>query len=240
MHVHPGIEQDVGAHHPADGPRCPDHGHGGIGLGNDLRRGRRQAAEHVEQREAAVPHGIFHVVAEDPQEPHVADEMEPAAVEEHRCQGRVPHRRVAEHADGGRSHREARPGRDRLQQFTRNQTEPADRTGQRGIGAQSLNENPRQGVEPDDRVGRVRRQDLRVVVTYREQGCKSRLSVRVIGIRPHLFYNAAVPKGIGSSARRIVHASGRQCRARQQQRMPPSIPAANVAQRPASAPRPCS
>jgi len=42
-----------------------------------------QPAQHVEDQVADVPQTILHVVPEDPQVPHVADEVKPPAVQEH-------------------------------------------------------------------------------------------------------------------------------------------------------------
>ena len=45
---------------------------------------RGDAADQIEDEEADVPHRVLDVVAEDPQEQHVAAEVQPAAVQEHR------------------------------------------------------------------------------------------------------------------------------------------------------------
>ena len=42
------------------------------------------AAQQIEHDKSNVPHGIFDVVAEDPKIEHVADQVHPAAVQEHR------------------------------------------------------------------------------------------------------------------------------------------------------------
>lgn len=52
-------------------------------------RGGR-AAGQVESHEAAVPEGILHVVAEEPERPLVGDEVPPPAVEEHRGENGEP------------------------------------------------------------------------------------------------------------------------------------------------------
>src|SRR4051812_40509960 len=48
-----------------------------------MRERREQPAEHVEDRIAGVAEAVFDVVAEDPEVPHVPDEVEPPAMEEH-------------------------------------------------------------------------------------------------------------------------------------------------------------
>jgi hypothetical protein len=50
---------------------------------------RQQPAQQVEHEEAQVPHGVFDVVPEDPQEQHVPKEVLPAAVHEHGGQQRL-------------------------------------------------------------------------------------------------------------------------------------------------------
>ena len=55
-----------------------------------LRERRGDAAEQIEQQEAGVPQAILDVVAEDPEVEHVPDEVQPAAVQEHRRQHSQP------------------------------------------------------------------------------------------------------------------------------------------------------
>jgi hypothetical protein len=50
-----------------------------------VRRHRGDAAEQVEKDEASVSDAIFHVVAEDPEEQHVAEKVCPSAMQKHRC-----------------------------------------------------------------------------------------------------------------------------------------------------------
>jgi hypothetical protein len=50
----------------------------------DLRSRSGEAGEQVEQREAQPAHAVFDVVAEDPQEECVAEQVSPATVQEHR------------------------------------------------------------------------------------------------------------------------------------------------------------
>jgi hypothetical protein len=57
-----------------------------------MRRSGRQAADQVEDEEANVPDRLLDVVAEDPEEQHVAAEMRPAAMQEHRREERRPER----------------------------------------------------------------------------------------------------------------------------------------------------
>ena len=48
-----------------------------------MRKARDHAGEQIKEQEAQRSHSVFDVVAEDPQRPHVADEVRPAAMEEH-------------------------------------------------------------------------------------------------------------------------------------------------------------
>ena len=65
-------------------PLAPMVGSVEFGIHRDLAERRRDAAEQVEHDEAAVADAVLDVVAEDPQVPHVADDVRPAAVQEHR------------------------------------------------------------------------------------------------------------------------------------------------------------
>ena len=48
-----------------------------------MEHGGEDPAHQIEHHEAHVPHGVLDVVAEHPQEQHVAEQMDPAAVQEH-------------------------------------------------------------------------------------------------------------------------------------------------------------
>ncbi len=78
-----GIEDQVGPHDGADGPRGSDHGDGGGRISGDVATRGHQAGQEVEDQETAVPHGVFDVVPEDPKEPEIPDQMHPAPMEEH-------------------------------------------------------------------------------------------------------------------------------------------------------------
>src|SRR5437868_10250401 len=76
-------EDEVGAQHSRDRSRCSHGGHGRLGVGEPVCETGEQAREEVEDQEAARSHAILDVVAEDPEHPHVADDVGPAAVKEH-------------------------------------------------------------------------------------------------------------------------------------------------------------
>src|SRR5437868_10870431 len=78
-----GEEDEVGAQHSGDRPRCSHRRDGGLGVREPVGEAREHAREKVEDQEAARSHAILDVVAEDPEHPHVADDVGPAAVKEH-------------------------------------------------------------------------------------------------------------------------------------------------------------
>jgi hypothetical protein len=89
-----GWEQDqVAAEHARDRPRGTDVRHGRVRPDRDLERRRGEPAEQVEDQELDRPHRVLDVVAEDPQEQHVAAEVQQAAVHEHRGEDGHPGRR---------------------------------------------------------------------------------------------------------------------------------------------------
>ena len=69
---------------PAIAPRRAHRRHERIERHVGLKRRRREAADQVEDEVAAVPHPVLDVVAEDPEEEHVADDVGPAGVHKHR------------------------------------------------------------------------------------------------------------------------------------------------------------
>ena len=78
------IQHEVGAHDAGYRARRPDHRHERARRRGRLRQGCSGAAQQVEQQEAAVPHAVLDVVAEDPEVEHVAGEVHQTAVHEHR------------------------------------------------------------------------------------------------------------------------------------------------------------
>ena len=88
VHPHPRVEHDVGSHDPADGARRPDRRHGTRERRKDVRPRSDESRQQVEHGKADAPHRVLDVVAEDPQEPHVADQVHPAPVHEHRGEER--------------------------------------------------------------------------------------------------------------------------------------------------------
>src|SRR4029077_651918 len=78
-----GKEKEIGAEHPSDRTGSSHGREGRIRIGEKMHQPCRQAANKIENKKAQRPHAVLHVVAEDPQRPHIADDVEPAAVKEH-------------------------------------------------------------------------------------------------------------------------------------------------------------
>src|SRR5664280_1284294 len=83
-----GIQEEICSHDGSDGAARPDGRDLRGGSGKQLNYGGHHAARQVKQQVLVVTEIILDVVAKDPQEQHVAQNMAPAAVDEHRCQGR--------------------------------------------------------------------------------------------------------------------------------------------------------
>ncbi len=168
VHVCARIHARVCAQHAADGARSADHRHGAGWIRGDLRTGCRQSRQQVEQQEARQPHDVLDVVAEHPQEPHVADDVEPAAVHEHRAEQVEPAAATVDHAGkpGTERHLEAR--RHQPQQIRRNQPVQAQRARQRAFDTETLHEEPREDVERDDQHGAQGPAQPHIVVVERK------------------------------------------------------------------------
>src|SRR5438093_1235264 len=79
----PWVQHEVGAEDRGDRARGPDDGRRRGRVDEDLAGRGGETAEQVESDEAGPPEPILDVVAEDPQVEHVADQVDPAAVQEH-------------------------------------------------------------------------------------------------------------------------------------------------------------
>src|ERR1035437_2754700 len=73
----------VGAHHAGDGAGGADHRHAGTRIAQELGHSGGGAAQQVKQQVLGGAQDVLDIVAEDPQEPHVAQHVQPTAVEEH-------------------------------------------------------------------------------------------------------------------------------------------------------------
>ena len=77
-------------HDAADGSRSSHGWDGTPRIGCDVSERSRNTTEQVEDYESDMPHRVLDVVPEDPQEPHVSDQVHPTAVHEHRGNDRHP------------------------------------------------------------------------------------------------------------------------------------------------------
>src|ERR1035438_570812 len=78
LNLRPGKLDQIRAHHTGDGAAGSDHRYAGNGIEKSLGERRRHTAKQVEQQEFLMAQNIFDVVAENPEEPHVAQYVEPA------------------------------------------------------------------------------------------------------------------------------------------------------------------
>ena len=69
---------------PEMAPEAPTVGTGDAGLHEHVRPRRHEPAQQIEDEEAPGPHAVLDVVPEHPEEQHVAEQVPPAAVQEHR------------------------------------------------------------------------------------------------------------------------------------------------------------
>ena len=80
------MQQQIRAEHTGDRAARADHRNFRARLWDRLRQRGGDSAEQVEDKIAAMTHAVFDVVAEDPEIEHVADQMHPAAMHEHRSE----------------------------------------------------------------------------------------------------------------------------------------------------------
>ena len=99
LHDRAGEEQEIGAQHAGDRATGADHRDEVAAIDPDVRGRGEIAAEPIEEREAPAAQAVLNVIAEHPEEQHVPDEVEPAAVEEHRGQRREEEEEAVEEID---------------------------------------------------------------------------------------------------------------------------------------------
>ncbi len=100
---HPGggVKDEISAHDRRNGAAGSQCGEDGGGLKDILHQGCAESAQQIEKQVAEGTQPVFDIVAEDHQEPHVADEVVPASVQEHVGEERQQGSGIAE-ADIGR------------------------------------------------------------------------------------------------------------------------------------------
>ena len=163
-----GIEHEIRAHHAADRARRANHGNLRVRLDPHLRERRRDAAREIEDQETRPRHRILDVVPEQPEEPHVPDQVHPAAMKEHRREDVEVLRPRIDHAGQAVTHLERRAGAEKARELTGNQAAVADRRGEREFAARALIEHPRHRTDRDDRERHDRRTLRLVLVVVRD------------------------------------------------------------------------
>src|SRR5581483_11757905 len=78
-----GKQNEVGAEHPGDGARCADRRNGRIDIRIKMGDPRDHAGQEIKKEKPCRSHQFLDVVAEDPEGPHIADQVDPPAVKEH-------------------------------------------------------------------------------------------------------------------------------------------------------------
>jgi len=91
VHGGGGVPDDVGAEHACDSAACAKHRHRAVRVHHSLQQGGDDARSQEEDQIAQVAHTVLDVIAEHPEEEHIADDVEPASVNEHRCHDRDQH-----------------------------------------------------------------------------------------------------------------------------------------------------
>ena len=167
-------EDEVGAENAGDRAARPEVRDGRVGIrarpeGDDgLSRGRGDPGQQVEAEEADRPHRVLDVVAEDPEEEHVPDDVQPASVHEHRGQPRD----VPVVADGG----PGRAGADDLARLVGVLDDRAVEIGQ-------LVEDPDREVDRDQRDRDDGERPRRDVVLDREHLLDDQREQRLLGMQ---------------------------------------------------------
>src|SRR5947208_10691497 len=87
-HLGAGKQHEVSAHYPSNRAARANHRHLGVWPGQVVQIDGRKSAHQVVEQIAALTQAVLNVVAEDPQRPHVADQVQPTAVQEHGAEHR--------------------------------------------------------------------------------------------------------------------------------------------------------
>ena len=82
-HMRAGADHQIGAHHAGDRARRPDQRRLRMRGEDAIEQGAEHAAQEIEGDETSMPQRVLDIVAENPQEQHVADDVRPAAMQEH-------------------------------------------------------------------------------------------------------------------------------------------------------------
>src|SRR5215207_5425851 len=168
VHPHPWVEHQIGAHHPGDRPGGTDGLHWGCWLHEHVCRGGDQAADQVEAEEAAGPHAVLDVVSEDPEEEHVAEQVSPAAVQEHREDRREPiDRLLIDSARHSAAQGHGEPDARLVGELAWHESEVANRGRERDLAAGTLDDHPDRHRDADEQPGHPRGVERRILVADR-------------------------------------------------------------------------
>ncbi len=85
QNLRPRVEQQVCTEDSGDRSAGADAGDFDVGIDCRVDSAGAESCQKVEERKTPVAQAILHVIAENPQVPHVSDQMQPSAVQEHRC-----------------------------------------------------------------------------------------------------------------------------------------------------------
>jgi hypothetical protein len=77
------IRNKVRAQHAGDRATGPDAGNRTVAIQNRMDNSRADSAQKIEYEEGEMSQAVLDVVAKNPQVPHVADDVQPAAVQKH-------------------------------------------------------------------------------------------------------------------------------------------------------------
>ena len=79
-----GKQEQIRAQHPGDRAARANHWNSRLWIRQRLRKHGRDSTNQIKDNKPAVPHGIFDVVAKNPQVQHVAAQVHESAVQKHR------------------------------------------------------------------------------------------------------------------------------------------------------------
>lgn len=79
----PRVENNVGAHDAGDGSTGTERGNAGVKIEGDMEKVGADSANKIEKKIGEVAEVVFHIVAKNPEEEHVAADVQPTAVQEH-------------------------------------------------------------------------------------------------------------------------------------------------------------
>ncbi len=145
-------------------PGCPNHGDQACGVRGNLRACGGQSTQQVEHDKPQRTHDVFDVVAEYPQEPHVAEDVQPAAVHEHRGKQRLGIADAVQTAAQGVAQGYAGAGIHVAQQVAGDQSVKTQRFAERLRVAGTLHDEPDERIHDNQRDGGVRNADQGVFV----------------------------------------------------------------------------